>query len=144
MKMKGNNKISGFSLIELMIAIAVVGILASIAYPSYQAHVAKTNRSESIQEIMEQSQFEERFFTEVGRYTSTIPFSTTGSAYNYASSVSATAFTITATPGGSQATHDAQCGVLTINSTGVKCIANGTKCSDSATASVRQEVEKCW
>ncbi len=135
---------SGFSLIELMIAVAVVGILASIAYPSYQGHVAKSNRTESMQKIMELAQFEERFFTETGRYTSTIPFDGSGTHYGYVSSISATAFTITATPGGSQAIHDSDCGVLSYNSTGVKCIANGTKCSDSATASVRADVEACW
>ena len=151
--MKCNYKISGITLIELLIVIALVGIIASIAYPSYQTHVTKTHRSESAATLLESSQFMERFFSETGAYTgATLPYTQSpndGSSAKYniayaAGSPTATAFTIVAIPIGSQAANDTKCAALTLSSTGVQCITNGTKCSNSATASVRQEVADCW
>lgn len=151
--MKSDYKFSGITLIELMIVIAVVGILASIAYPSYQTHVTKTHRGESAATLLESSQIMERFFSETGAYTGApLPFTQSpndGSSAKYniayaAGSPTATAYTIVATPTGSQASNDTKCAALTLSSTGVQCIKNGTKCSDSATASVRDEVAACW
>ena len=152
-RMKSDYKFSGITLIELMIVIAVVGILASIAYPSYQTHVTKTHRGESAATLLESSQIMERFFSETGAYTGApLPFTQSpndGSSAKYniayaAGSPTATAYTIVATPTGSQASNDTKCAALTLSSTGVQCIKNGTKCSDSATASVRDEVAACW
>ena len=142
-------KYSGITLIELMIVVAIVGIIGSIAYPSYRSHMIKTHRSTSTASLLELSQFMERFFSETGTYTgAALPFTQSpndGSKvkYNIASTIAATAYTLTATPTGGQA-DDTQCGALTLNSTGVKCIANGTKCSTNASASVRAEVASCW
>ncbi len=58
----------GFTLIELMIVVAVVGILAAIAYPSYQEQVRKSRRADGAAVLMQNAQFLERFFTENGRY----------------------------------------------------------------------------
>ena len=54
----------GFTLIELMIVVAIVAILASIAYPSYREHVRKSNRVEAKSLLMQIMQQEERFKTE--------------------------------------------------------------------------------
>ena len=58
----------GFSLIELMIAVAVVGLIASIAYPSYLDYVRKANRAEAQGSILELAQWMEREFTVNGTY----------------------------------------------------------------------------
>jgi type IV pilus assembly protein PilE len=53
----------GFSMIELMIAVVVIGILAAIAIPGYRAHVLKTQRSDGTTALMEAAHRMERFFT---------------------------------------------------------------------------------
>ena len=63
-----HTKSSGFTLIELIIAVAIVGILAAIAYPSYQESVRKSRRAEGRAVLMELAQFMERNYTVANRY----------------------------------------------------------------------------
>jgi type IV pilus assembly protein PilE len=58
----------GVTLIELMIAVAIIGILAAIAYPSYQAQVRRGNRTEGKTELVEAAQDLEKCYTRYGRY----------------------------------------------------------------------------
>lgn len=82
--MYANNKLNtGFSLLELMIAVSVVAILAMIAYPSYREHIAKSHRIEAQSALVEVAQFMERNYTGLGTYVlptsgsgSTLPFNT--------------------------------------------------------------------
>lgn len=59
----------GFTLIELMICVAIIGILASIAYPSYQQYVVESRRSEGIAMLLQVMQQQERYYTEEMSYT---------------------------------------------------------------------------
>ena len=55
-------RISGFTLIELMITVAVIAILAAVAYPSYQDHIRRGVRSQGQQFLMDIAQRQEQFF----------------------------------------------------------------------------------
>lgn len=59
----------GFTLIELMITVAIVGILVAIAYPSYMEYVRSAKRGDAQADLVELSQWMERQFTVNGLYT---------------------------------------------------------------------------
>ena len=66
------NTQNGFTLIELMIAVAVVAILAAIAYPSYQDSIVKSRRADAKSALLELSVIMERLYTATGCYNSGI------------------------------------------------------------------------
>ena len=127
----------GFSLIELMIVVAVVGILAAIAYPSYQEHVVRTKRADAMAALMSASEALERYkannnFNYGGAslaggggtvvFTNQVPTDGGTPYYNLALSADplaagATVYTLTATPTGSM---DGKDGNLTITQTGAR------------------------
>ncbi len=124
------NKTRGFTLIELMIVVAVVAILAAIALPSYSEHVRKTRRTQAKTDLLEIAQGLERQFTLVRTY---VGFPTTFNQsprtgkkyYNITyENVTATTYTIVADPVSPQ-TADTKCGKLTLNQLNVKT-ATGT------------------
>lgn len=61
---------SGFTLIELMITVAIIGILAAIAYPSYQDSILKGRRAEGRTALLNLLQQQERYYTQTGSYLS--------------------------------------------------------------------------
>lgn len=122
-----NRLISGFTLIELMITVAIVGILVAIALPSYQQYVIRGARASARAGMMEAQQFMERFYLandsyQPGGVAAVLPVSlqaVPAEAPRYDISVNVTAanaYTLTATP----RSADIQCGNLTLTNTGVK------------------------
>lgn len=139
----------GFTLIELMITVAIVGILAAIAYPSYQEQIRHSRRSDCAGKLIELASIMERRFTLSGSYTPTPSLGTAagdifpsqcpvdgGTAtyiLGFFGAPTASTFTVQATPTGSQASD--KCGTLRLTNTGQKSI-NG--------ASAGLTVRDCW
>lgn len=67
-----NNRPGGFTLIEVMVVVVIVGILASIAYPSYQDIVRQTRRSDALSALMDMMAKQERYFTDFNTYTTAL------------------------------------------------------------------------
>lgn len=130
----------GFSLVELMIVIVIIGILAAIAMPSYQNYLIKANRSQAKIGLMDIAARLENYYTQnntyVGATLSNIGGQTASSDGNYTFSLpapSATAYTIQAIPQNAQ-TSDTLCGTLSLNQAG----------TESATGSSTNPTQDCW
>lgn len=120
----------GFTLIEVMIVLAIIAILAAVAFPSYQETMIKNRRADGKIALTEAAARLERFFTENNNYGNTIN-NIGGSGGKLTSpegyySVSlanpcgnTSCFTLTAAPQGVQ-TKDTKCGNLTLTHTGVR------------------------
>lgn len=134
-----NRKLYGFTLIELMIVVAIVGILAAVAYPAYQRQVLKSRRADATGALLGLAGGMERYFTENGTYVGATaagvyfdhsPIDGGTTAYNLSVSAStATTYTLNAAPTSIQS--DDQCGTLSIDNTGAKGVSDST-------------VAECW
>tara|TARA_R110002050_G_scaffold12166_5_gene40235 strand:+ start:3194 stop:3640 length:447 start_codon:yes stop_codon:yes gene_type:complete len=124
------NKVSGFTLIEVMITVAIVGILASVAYPSYVDFVTRSNRAEALQELTRFANLQEQYFIDHRAYSSSMEDLGIGSAKNYKlpsknyrivpSIPSAGTFRLRAKALGVQLTNDPDCKTIDITDTGKK------------------------
>lgn len=61
----------GFSIIELMVTVSIIGLLTAIAYPSYMSTVQKNNRTEATIEMMDIAQRLQRCYSTYGRFDDT-------------------------------------------------------------------------
>lgn len=124
----------GFTLVELMVVVAVIAILAAIALPSYYRYMLRANRVAAEDVMLDMSSAQERYMIDSRQYTTsnaqlgygTLP-NTVAPNYTIAVATSAgppPSYTITATPIGNQ-TRDTGCGTLKLGSDGSKT-ASGT------------------
>lgn len=157
--MKTKRVNAGFTLIELMVVVVIIGVIAAFAYPNFTKYLTETRRSDATIAVLQLSARLEKFFTECSNYTTALTGSLTactglGNGTNnypsnspegyYSLAVAApnppcpaangidTCYVITAAPNipGKQA-NDAGCATIVLNSVGVKS-ATGT------------EVNRCW
>lgn len=119
---------TGFTLLELLITVAIIGVLATIAYPSYTDFVKRSNRTEGQRELLHIAGLMEQYFLDNRTYTTDLKKLGFSSSTVYTDSelysITATAgdanvFTLTATAQGSQAS-DTECKTMTLTNTGAK------------------------
>jgi len=127
----------GFTLIELMIAVVIGGILGAVAISSYVNQVAKSRRADAKSALLDLAARQERFFTTNNSYTNvaanlgytalpaSVPGGTAATTYTLTvTAATATTFTAQATRSGAQATDG--CGDYTITDRGVQANVNNT------------------
>jgi type IV pilus assembly protein PilE len=154
-------KVRGFTLIELMITVAIISILAAVAYPSYRSYVDKGRRAEARVMMLEAAQWMERFYAEnycynkntkgvdvtdaslfAGRFAKSPKSGTTQYTIGlegFGAPACATTYTVVATRAGAMSAD--KCGDFTINHLGARSVKNY---STTAYGSEAAAATDCW
>lgn len=131
--MQKMKRAQGFTLIELMIVVAIIAIISAIAYPSYQDSVRKANRSDGLNTITDTAGRLERCYTTYGSYnnascTGVLNGATIASQrlhYNIVITSTPSTYSLTANPVSATQLKDTRCASFTLTNTGLKT-ATGT------------------
>lgn len=135
---------SGFSMVELMIVVAIIAILVALAFPSYVNYITKTNRKAAEGCLSEYANYMERYYTTNLKYSGLTSLtsvsmdcaatSQTGNNYSYRfpAAPTTTAYTLQAVPINAQATRDTLCGTLTLTQAGTRGVSGSNT------------VQQCW
>lgn len=150
--------IKGFTLIEVMITVAIVAIIASIALPSYTAYIARAKRADARTQLLQAAQFMQRFYAANDQYlqdragngvlgsgvgmpdglrvspadgTALYQLNTAITTVgNHTASVTTSAYTLTMAPITARSMAADPCGMFTISSTGIRGVSGGTLTRD--------------
>ena len=129
--LNGHRKAAGFTLIEVLIVVAIIGVVAGIAVPSYSKYMTDARRTDAISFLSEVAGEQVRYFSDNNQYATTMQelgygataTFTTPEGYYVVSVDNSTAlkFLLTATPvAGGKQVGDAECASFTISNTGQK------------------------
>lgn len=134
--MTDTNHLKGFTLIELLITLACIAGLASLAWPSYQSLMVKSQRTHARTALLQTAHWLERAASANGNYPlpSEVPASllqVQGERYKLTLVSTEQSYTLSATPLGAQSAD--ACGVLTLNHLGVRSVQGAT-----------QTAAQCW
>jgi type IV pilus assembly protein PilE len=135
-------KTSGFTLIELMIVVAIIGILVGIGMPAYQNHMLKAHRADAQAELLDMAARQERFIAQNNSYTLLV---SEAAGLNLGRTTSREGYydlTVTACGGGI-----ATCYLLTAAATAASGQTNDTDClaiTYSSTGAKSGTTGECW
>jgi len=134
------NKMRGFTLIEAMIVVAILGIIVAFGYPSYRDQVIKSRRAEGMGELLELADRLERYYSDKGTYAGAtlgnsntdIFHATTAKGHYTLAIVDAETnniqFAVTATPINGQ--EDDKCHTFKLTSQGIETVSGGSLTAD--------------
>ena len=135
---------AGFSLVELLVVLVIMGVISALALPGYTRYVQRGNRTEVMTALLEAQHFMERYYSANGQYLSPanavpmlpqrlqgIPSQGTVRYQLSVREATANSYLLQAVPEGSMAGD--VCGSLTINQTGLRGVLNST-----------HSVSECW
>lgn len=133
---------NGFTLIEVLIAVAIVAVLAAVGYPQYSEYSKKTRRSEIAAMLVEEAQKLERFHSRAGQYSDAVgppaqkhEVSGGNDFYTIDAERLERAFVLTATPIGGKLMSGDRCGGFALHNTGRR---------DNVGMSGDASVVRCW
>lgn len=142
--LSGRSSPAGFTLIEILMVLVIMGLLAALALPGYTRHVQRGNRAEAMAAMMEAQHFMERYYSANGRYNSSagslpvlparlqdVPTATAARYRLSVGSATVNAYVLQAEPVGTMAGD--MCGSFTLNQAGQRGLADSTA-----------SVAECW